>query len=208
MAANRFRRVSWNSGNGFVAVSCGTERNEAPIGFPRPGVRVRWAFRVTAVPAPSSALFPRLTRKTANPAFGLIVSRACSSSQNAQTKQAPRQSTVSTNKRVWSTFVNVADMNAALQHTCHQAWFAIGFAAAICLLRARYRSSGPILTFGRVPTRSGCKCWNRTTKGCGYCGAPSTTKVRNFAVLSRIGRISLNAAELRYAWNFSRLSHC
>jgi hypothetical protein len=42
----------------------------------------------------------------------------------------------------------------------------------------------------------------------GYCGAPSTTKVRNFATFSRIGRSSLNAAELRYAWYFSRLSHC
>jgi hypothetical protein len=30
-----------------------------------------------------------------------------------------------------------------------------------------------------------------------YCGTPSTTKVRHFATFSRIGRRSLNAAELR-----------
>lgn len=42
----------------------------------------------------------------------------------------------------------------------------------------------------------------------GYCGRPSTTKLRNFASLSRVGKRSLKAAELRYAWIFSTLSHC
>jgi hypothetical protein len=45
-------------------------------------------------------------------------------------------------------------------------------------------------------------------KSARYCGTPSTTKVRNFATFSRVGRRSLNAAETRYASNFSRLSHC
>jgi hypothetical protein len=42
----------------------------------------------------------------------------------------------------------------------------------------------------------------------GYCGTPWTTKVRHFATFSRSGRRSLNAIVLRYAWYFSRLSHC
>jgi hypothetical protein len=41
----------------------------------------------------------------------------------------------------------------------------------------------------------------------GYCGRPSTTKVRHFATFSRSGRSSLNAAESRYARYFSRPSH-
>ena len=41
-----------------------------------------------------------------------------------------------------------------------------------------------------------------------YCGIPSMAKVRNFAYLSPIFRASTNAADLRYAFNCSMLSHC